>query len=66
MLSRGQLAKVIGKVSQALEMPYEELLQRLPDEAALNVDETGHKENGLRMWTWCFRASLYTWSFARL
>jgi transposase len=59
-LSRGQLAKVIGKVSQALEGPYEELLQGLPDEAALNVDETGHKENGLRMWTWCFRASLYT------
>ena len=26
----------------------------------LNVDETGHKDNGRLMWTWCFRASLYT------
>jgi hypothetical protein len=24
------------------------------------VDETGHKENGRQLWTWCFRASLYT------
>ncbi len=26
----------------------------------LNVDETGHKQNGHRQWTWCFRAELYT------
>ena len=26
----------------------------------LNVDETGHKQNRLRQWIWCFRASLYT------
>jgi transposase len=59
-LSRGQLAKIIGKVSAALEGPYQELLEALPAEAVLNVDETGHKDNGKRMWTWCFRASLYT------
>ena len=28
--------------------------------SVLNVDETGHKQNRLRMWTWCFRAELYT------
>jgi transposase len=59
-ISRGQLANVIAKVSGALERPYEELLERLPDEPRLNVDETGHKQNGLRQWTWCFRAELYT------
>jgi hypothetical protein len=32
----------------------------LPGEARLNVDETGHKDNGTPMWTWCFRAELYT------
>ena len=32
----------------------------LPNEDRLNVDETGHKDNGKRLWTWCFRASLYT------
>ena len=59
-ISRGQLANIIAKVSQALEQPYEELLESLPDQKWLNVDETGHKQNRLRQWTWCFRASLYT------
>jgi transposase len=35
-------------------------LLRLPGEAVLNADETGHKCNGDRWWTWCFRAELYT------
>ena len=59
-ISRGQLAKVIQKVSQALKGVYDELLARLPGEPWLNVDETGHKENGKRYWTWCFRSDLYT------
>jgi transposase len=61
-ISRGQLANIIAKVSEALEHPYEDLLNRLPDETHLNVDETGHKQNRLRQWIWCFRASLYTLS----
>lgn len=59
-ISRGQLAKIIAKVSEALEPSYDELLALLPEEAALNVDETGHKNNKERFWTWCFRAELYT------
>jgi transposase len=59
-ISRGQLRKIIGKVGAALDDPYQELLRTLPAEDVLNVDETGHKDNGKRMWTWCFRASLYT------
>jgi transposase len=59
-ISRGLLGKVLNKVSAALDGPYEELLRRLPQEAVLNVDETGHKERGERWWTWCFRAGLYT------
>jgi transposase len=59
-ISRGRLAKVIAKVSAAPEAPYEELLQHLPGAAHLNVDETGHKDNGHRMWTWCFRAGMDT------
>src|SRR3954470_15691649 len=59
-ISRGQLANIIAKVSEALEHPYEDLLDRLPDETRLNVDETGHRQNRLRQWIWCFRAGLYT------
>jgi transposase len=54
------LSAIIGKVTGALVQPYQELLDRLPNEDQLNVDETGHKQNRLRMWTWCFRAELYT------
>ena len=59
-ISRGQLCKIIGKVSRALEQPYEELLRDLPAQVRLNVDETGHKHNAQQYWTWCFRAELYT------
>jgi len=57
---RGYLVKVIAKVSDSLAPAYAELFQRLPGEAVLNIDETGHKENGEKFWTWCFRAQLYT------
>jgi transposase len=59
-ISRGELSKIIGRVSAALEKPYEELLASLPSAAIVNVDETGHKDNGKAWWTWCFRAELYT------
>ena len=59
-ISRGQLAKIIGKVSRALERPYEELLADLPEQPRLNVDETGHKQGRQRQWIWCLRAGLYT------
>jgi transposase len=59
-IARSQLSNILDKVSTALDGPYEELLQLLPEEAVLNVDETGHKDNGERWWTWCFRAELYT------
>ena len=59
-ISHGQLRKLIAKVSGSLADPYEELLRLLPHEDHLNVDETGHKDNGKRMWTWCFRAAMFT------
>jgi transposase len=58
-ISRGYLRKVIEKVSRSLEAPYAELLDRLPLETNVNVDETGHKENGDKFWTWVFKADLY-------
>jgi transposase len=58
-ISRGYLRKIVAKASAALDAPYGELLDRLPLEAALHVDETGHKDNGEKFWTWVFRADLY-------
>ena len=58
-VSRGYLAKLVQKFSGSLQRPYAELLQRLPLQTQLNVDETGHRENGKRLWTWVFKAELY-------
>lgn len=59
-ISRGQLRKLVEKVSRALEQTHKELLQQLPLESRVNVDETGHRENGKKYWTWCFRAEAFT------
>jgi transposase len=59
-ISRGQLRKLCGKVANGLNGAYEELLHALPEQERANVDETGHKENGQGMWTWCFRVPLFT------
>jgi transposase len=59
-ISRGQLSRVVQKVSKALEQAYNEIQERLATEGKLNIDETGHKENGDRFWTWCFRAEAFT------
>lgn len=58
-VSRGQLCKVVQKVSKALEEAYNGIRERLAREGKLNVDETGHKDNGDKYWTWCFRAEAF-------
>lgn len=55
-ISTGQLAKVVQKASAALEPAYGQLLEALPEQDYLGIDETGHKDRGQPMWTWCFRA----------
>jgi hypothetical protein len=59
-ISRGYLAKLIAKASASLKDAHEALADRLPNESPVNTDETGHKDNGQAMWTWCFRTSLFT------
>lgn len=60
-VSQGFLVKVIDRASQSLAPVHEALGEALPDQDRLNVDETGHKDDGQRMWTWCFRAEAFTW-----
>ena len=59
-ISRGNLVKIINRVATTLNAPYEELEKRLPEQDRLNVDETGHPENGKLLWTWCLKADLFT------
>ena len=59
-LSRGVLCKATQKVSQALGRPYQQLLESLPCESHLGIDETGHKNEGKLHWTWCFQTPQYS------
>lgn len=59
-VSRGFLAKVVQKASAALAEPYAELEAAVRHEDQLNVDETSHPENKQLLWTWVFRARLFT------
>ena len=59
-LSRSLLDKATKKVSQALQPAYEQLTDRLPQETYLGIDETGHKDDGKKHWTWCFQTANYT------
>jgi len=60
-ISRSRLAKAVHQVSQSLKYVHDELRDLLPGQPTLRIDETGHKDNGRRHWTWCFRAELFTW-----
>ena len=59
-LSRGQLVNVVQKASSAFERPYDELREALVEQTYLGVDESGHKDSGDKLWTWCFRAPEFT------
>jgi transposase len=59
-VSTGFLTKQIRKTSEALKTAYDKLVEQLPKEEHLHIDETGGKENGKRRWTWCFRAKDFT------
>jgi transposase len=59
-VSRGWLARLCARVGDCLRAPYEQLLDLLPRQGRLNIDETGHRDNGKQLWTWCFRANLFT------
>ena len=59
-ISRGILCKATQKVSKSLQPSYDQLARLLPDESQVNVDETGHHDDGDLHWTWCFDTPDYS------
>jgi transposase len=59
-VSRGHLVNLVERAAAALHGPYEELRAALPEQARLNVDETGNKQGPHKSWTWCSRAPFFT------
>ncbi len=53
-VARSTIQNAIFRVSNALAPAYEEAMESLPHQEKLNVDETGWKENGKRLWVWMF------------
>jgi transposase len=53
-VSRGMLNNVVNRASEALEVPYEELRDSIPQEKRLNIDETGWRDSGKKYWVWVF------------
>ncbi len=59
-ISRGMLCKATKKTSEALKPSYEQLAETLPGESQVNIDETGHHDDGVLHWTWCFDTLRYS------
>ena len=63
-ISHGQVVKTVQKASHALGPCYEQLQEALPEQAYMGIDETGHRERGRGLWSWCFHvpgAEHFTW-----
>ena len=52
----GSTQKAWEEVSQAVEKPVQQLEEQLPQQAVLNVDETGWRTNGDKRWLWALVA----------
>lgn len=59
-VSRGMLCKATQKVSLSLQPEYRQLVERLPTERQIGIDETGHHDEGRLHWTWCFDTPDYS------
>jgi transposase len=58
-ISLGSTQKAWEEVSQAVAKPCQELEKQLPQEAVLNVDETGWRTNGDKRWIWALVAQQF-------
>jgi len=58
-MSLGSTQKAWEQVSQAVAEPVGELQKQLPQQAVLNVDETGWRSQGEKRWLWTLVASQF-------
>jgi transposase len=58
--SPGWVVKLQNQATAALTPAYQELVEQLPAERVLGVDESPTKEARLKSWLWTFVASSYT------
>jgi len=59
-VSTGYLSKVVAQTSDAMASSYEMWCSALRDEPVLNLDETGHPDQGERHWLWAAIAKTFS------
>jgi transposase len=64
-ISIGTVSNVEKVVSLALQSPVEEMVKFIPKQPAVHMDETSHKEQNNRMWTWIAATTLICIFFIR-
>jgi transposase len=58
-ISRGCIDNNLDRCGDALSKAYDEVKEAIPSQPVLNIDETGHKENGKKLWCWVIRAKTF-------
>jgi transposase len=58
-ISLGRTQKAVEESSMALQTSYQELEGQLPKEPVLNGDETGWRDDGVKLWLWVFVARFF-------
>ena len=58
--SPGWVVKLQNQATTALRPAYDDLVERLPQQGRLNIDETPGKQGPLKTWLWAFVATPFT------
>ncbi len=59
-IATGTICAALERMRRALQETYDKLLERLPHETRLNIDETTLPQEGKKLWIWAFVARNFT------
>jgi transposase len=63
--SCGWMVALQGRAADAVRPAYDELAERLPEQAVLHIDESPTKEGKAKAWVWTFVAAAFTFFACR-
>ncbi len=65
-ISAASVLNIKERVNEVLKEPYEEIKSYIKSASRVNMDETGHKQNGNTMWLWIAATHLAAFFAVRL
>ena len=63
--SAGWMVLLQNRAAAAVKPAYDELAEHLPEQAAMNIDESPTKEGQVKAWVWTFVAATFTFFACR-